>query len=134
MVLSSGKVDLRPVGFFEELGLSAYYTGRIRDAVQSQAAPNEQMVINYLKGGHVLLDVPETTMDVVAGKERIVGGPSLVSDGTWVWRRDLAYYVSRYHLKLPPEFIEHLIRHKYLPPTLSEQELEDVGKETLKFF
>jgi hypothetical protein len=133
MVLPNG-VGLRPVGFFEELGFAIHYTEKIRDAVQDRAAPNEQKVISYLNGGYVLLDVPETAVDVIAGKGRIIGGSSLVSDGTWVWRRDLAYYVGKYHLRLPAEFLDHLIQRKYVLPVLSEQDLERVGNAALRFF
>jgi hypothetical protein len=133
-VAFSDKLGLRRVGFFEELGLGIHYVGKIRHAIQNQALPNEQMIIDYLNGGYVLLDVPETATDVVAGKERIVGGPSLVSDGTWVWRLDLAYYVGKYHLSLSADFIEHLIRNKYRPPVIQERDLERVGSEALRFF
>lgn len=125
---------LHPVGFYEELGPVAHYTGKMREALQNKATPDEQKVVNYLNSGYILLDVPETTADVITGRERIVGAPSLMSDGTWVWRLDLAYYVAHYHLKLPAEFLDHLYRRQFLVPTLSTLELERAGQDALRFF
>lgn len=125
---------LRPVGFYEELGPVAHYAGKMREALQDKAAPDEQKVVNYLNGGYIMLDVPETATDVIAGKERIIGAPSLMSDGTWVWRLDLAYYVANYHLRLPAEFLDHLYRRQFLVPSLSALELERVGQDALRFF
>jgi hypothetical protein len=33
------------------------------------------------------------------------GCSSLLTVGAWVWRRDLAHYVERYHVGLPDDFV-----------------------------
>jgi len=125
---------LKLVGFFEELGSSRHYTKTIRDAVRSNPSPDENGIIEYLKAGHILLDVPETSVDAVTGRAQIVGAPSLLTDGVWLWRLDLAYYVERYHIELPREFVEHVVSRGFRVTPLTEQALEEVGLEALRFF
>jgi hypothetical protein len=133
-MVQSRRIILRPVGFFEELGVSAHYTGKMREVIQGVAAPNEQMIVDYLNSGYVLLDAPETAVDVITGKTRIIGASSLVSDGTWVWRTDLSHYLANYHLSFPADFTEHLIRCGYSIPMLSESDLATIGSESVRFF
>jgi hypothetical protein len=127
-------IDLRPVGFFEELGLASHYVGKMQKMIQGQASANERMVIDYLKSGYVLLDAPETAVDAIDGRARIAGASSLVSDGTWLWRLDLVHYLSKYHLSLPGDFIEHLAQRNYLMSELSESDLEIITTEAIRFF
>jgi hypothetical protein len=127
-------MTLRLVGFFKELGSGEYYHASIRQSVQADPARGERLVIDYLEHGHVLIDVPETSTDVISGGRRIIGASSLLTDGTWLWRRDLPYYVGTYHLSLPEDFLQHLQNGEFKVPAMSGQELEKVGQESLRFF
>ncbi|MER5737244.1 MULTISPECIES: hypothetical protein [unclassified Streptomyces] len=62
-------------------------------------------VVGYLSAGHPLFDVTELTTDVIGGAFRVPGGSSLLSDGTFVWRADLAKYVEHYRIDLPGDFL-----------------------------
>jgi hypothetical protein len=46
-----------------------------------------------------------------------------MTDGTWVWPSDLAFYVERYHVELPTDFVEHVRSCGWNPPQLSDDEL-----------
>jgi hypothetical protein len=133
-VVLPDELDLCPVGFFEELGLGFQFAGRLRDSIRGLASPDEEMVVGYLSSGYVLLDVPETAADVINSDKHIVGGPSLVSDGTWVWRLDLPYYVRTYHLARPRTFLEYLRQRDYAMPVLSALQLEIAGEKAMRFF
>jgi hypothetical protein len=125
---------LRLLGFFEELGSGEHYRGSIRDAVRARPDPSEGRVIEYLRDGHVLLDVPETSTDVLSGVARIVGAPSFLTDGLWLWRLDLPYYVGVYHLLLPQDFLDHLGQREFQVAPMSERELDEVGREAIRLF
>lgn len=133
-VVQSSGIALRPVGFFEELGLAGHYAGKIRDVARKRAAPNERDVVSYLRGGYVLLDATESATDVIAGETRITGSSSLISDGTWVWRLDLPYYVERYHLSLPGDFMAHLTSLNFVMPEIPESYLAAITAEAIKYF
>ncbi|MCA6091033.1 hypothetical protein LE181_02455 [Streptomyces sp. SCA3-4] len=79
--------------------------GSIRDAVGDAPRPDEQEIAAYLRGGHVLFASMGVVDDVLGSGESIVGGGSLFTDGEWVWRGDLSFYVTTYHLTLPDEFV-----------------------------
>lgn len=56
----------------------------------------------------------------------LVGNGSLHTDGTWLWREGLSYYVAKYHLALPREFVAHVRRLKYSPPQVPENRLVEI--------
>jgi hypothetical protein len=127
-------VMLKPVGFYTELSQTSHYRESLRDATASEPSADEPAVIAYLRAGHQLFDVPATTSDVISHDMRIVGAPSLLSDGSWVWRLDLPHYVGRYHLRLPREFLDHVRANRYSVPALSDKEMNAVGLEIREFF
>jgi hypothetical protein len=107
--LMTEELIVRTIGLFAEIGPSRpeVYRESIYDAVRPDAEPEEEDICEYLNSGIPLFDVMESTRDVISGDSYIKGGPSLLTDGTWVWREDLQYYVKRYHVALPEEFIRH---------------------------
>ncbi|WP_431683493.1 hypothetical protein [Kitasatospora sp. KL5] len=40
------------------------------------------------------------------------------------WRADLAHYVERYHLRLPPAFLEHAAANGWVPPCPDERQTD----------
>ncbi len=37
-------------------------------------------------------------------------------DGIWAWYADLVYYVEKYHVRLPNEFMEHMKMNNWMVP------------------
>ena len=60
---------------------------------------------------------------------RAVARLETATDGRWVWPRDLAYYVDTYHIVLPSEFVEHMRRGSWNPPSLSREDLMRIEDE-----
>ncbi|HEX3764094.1 MAG TPA: hypothetical protein VHW23_35615 [Kofleriaceae bacterium] len=54
--------------------------------------------------------------DVLAPKGDYICAPNIHTDGAYAWPEDLAYYVERYHVALPPEFLAHLATAKWKAP------------------
>ncbi|MFB9661294.1 hypothetical protein ACFQS3_01090 [Glycomyces mayteni] len=111
------------VGFFAELDPnSSFSQGSIHDVVSETAQPDEGLIAEYLEHGHPLVDFTETTQDVIDGRGEIIGGSSLASDNTWIWRIDLPHYVRKYHLRLPAAFVDHVRAQGFsVPPRDREQ-------------
>ncbi|HZP68084.1 MAG TPA: hypothetical protein VFB32_17410 [Rudaea sp.] len=85
------------------MGLPSIY-----EAKEKLTSLEVDKIATYLRGGVAVFDVMEATRDPFDPKIFIQGGPSLLSDGFWVWREDLAHYVERYRVGLPAEFITHV--------------------------
>lgn len=120
---------IRTLGFFADFGGGRHYQGNIRDAVREEPQANEDRVIEYLKTGHILLDVLETASDVLSGRQQLIGASSLLTDGKWVWRLDLPHYVANYHLTLPEEFLREAASQNYQIRPLTEHELVAIWEE-----
>jgi hypothetical protein len=102
---------MKAIGLIAELerGANLAHLKSIRELRHGLPASDVPKVCRYLDGGITAVDVMEATRDPLDESVSIPGGPSLVSDGQWVWRRDLSYYVERYAIALDPEFVRHAL-------------------------
>ncbi|WP_245236998.1 hypothetical protein RFN58_25005 [Streptomyces iakyrus] len=125
---------IRPVGFFSELspGWGLAETGSIRNAVRPLGEPDEKNILDYLRSGTGIWSEMSAGPDVLDPyAPEMTGIGSLYTDGTWLWREDLTYYVATYHVALPNEFVEHIRTLKYKAPVVSESRLVDIAKNDL---
>lgn len=105
----SEEIEMQVVGLFRELTREKpAFLPSIIDAKGKLAAAQVSQVAAFLRRGVPVFDVMEATPDPFDPKTFLKGGPSLVSDGHWVWREDLAHYVERYQVGLPSQFIAHV--------------------------
>ncbi|OSP38959.1 hypothetical protein B7767_34455 [Streptomyces sp. 13-12-16] len=61
----------------------------------------------------------------------MTGIGSLITDGTWLWREDLSYYIAKYHVSLPNDFLERIRSLDYTAPTVLESRLIEISTEDL---
>ncbi|MCO5411206.1 hypothetical protein [Ralstonia mojiangensis] len=102
---------MRVVGVFRELtGQKASFLPSIYEVKNKLLPQDATQLVAYLRKGVPVFDVMEATRDAFDPTKFVNGGPSLLSDGTWVWREDLAYYVECYRVDVCSEFIEHARR------------------------
>jgi hypothetical protein len=113
---------MKVIGVYNELGRD------ISDTAPSIFANADQMnsefidaVVSYLKSGVPIFDVMEGVVDPFNPSKIISGGSSLLSDGEWVWRNDLAYFVEQYKLGLPKEFLESVRLNKSVDSTKADE-------------
>lgn len=87
-------------------------------------------VVNYLESGVFCGAIPLIEEDPLVDPAEIVGPIQILTDGLWVWPNSLAYYVKRYHLQLPKEFVAHVELNGWQPPCgldVSQVSIEDQG-------
>ncbi|MFI2432198.1 hypothetical protein [Streptomyces sp. NPDC018693] len=89
---------------------------------------DEQEIIQYLLAGHDLFSVMGSSEDVLGSGESIMGGDSIYSDGEWVWRGDLWFYVRTHHVALPDEFVERIRSFRYAMPPEDLSSLMEIAK------
>lgn len=56
---------------------------------------------------------------------------SMYTDGTWIWREDLRYYLATYHVALPDDFVKHIRALDYTAPAVPESRLVDIARHDL---
>jgi len=109
---------MRTLGLFRELEPKRpdVFRSSIIDAIRELPGRYDAEVARYLDSGIPLIDIMESTTDVIGGDARISGGSSILTDGTWVWRQDLSFYVKKYHLELGRDFVEHAMKMNFAIP------------------
>ena len=119
---------MRLVGFYREFQIvdNGAYAGNIHDVVRPNPSVDEAEVLSYLNGGARVVEFMEAARDVISGDNYVTAGSSLVTDGLWVWRLDLAHYVARYHLELDREFLLRVAEHDGVCPEVSMEALRSV--------
>ncbi|MFB8138560.1 WD40 repeat domain-containing protein [Streptomyces parvus] len=103
-------LKLQPVGLFPQM-----YEGwlehlpSIHEARTGQVLDDRDRVIAYMKTEEFgALDYMSAVPDLLDRKEFIPGGPSLHTDGVWVWRTDSIHCFERHRLEIPEEFLRHV--------------------------
>jgi hypothetical protein len=125
---------IRPVGFFSELspGWVLAESGSIKDAVRFSAGPDESRILDYLRNGTAIWSEMSAGPDVLdPDAPDLPGVGSLFTDGTWLWREDLPYYVAKYHVSLPDEFVAHTRDLNYETPPVLDTRLIDIATQDL---
>lgn len=117
------------VGFFRELADDEPGLPSLRDAVRPVAHPDAERIVAYLKAGVGLAGVGCYVGDVLNPSAQFAISPGLETDGVWLWRADLAYYVATYHVELPDEFVTHMRKNGWIVPELSEADEDLLGKQ-----
>jgi hypothetical protein len=99
---------LRRVGNFQELGYDDDPNApRLVDVRGKRAPDNKAEVVRYLRSGKTLIVSPGIDQDVFDDRKR-ADTSSIVTDGTFMWQRQIAYYVEHYDIELPAEFEAHM--------------------------
>lgn len=124
-------MKLKEIGFFRELRHSERTGPSLVEAqhqLQLQQADVDE-IVRYLEEAPTLATTGSLVDDVLNDQVKAVAREEIATDGTWVWRRDLAYYVRQYRVGLPSDFVAAVrLRHGELP-ALTEAELQRLAHD-----
>ncbi len=112
------------VGFFRELPHGFTAAPSLLDAVNATAHEDEQRIARYLRTGTLICLTMGPGVDFLSPVRKLIDSPSLMTDGVWVWSKDLAYYVETYHVRIPEELMDRMRSCGWTPPIPSEADLE----------
>lgn len=122
--LEAGAVtELKPLGMYREM-----YNGErdelpsIRDALIPARSAEHARVLDYLRAAPGVFDVMSAVPNLLADEDWIPGGPSLHSDGVWIWRTDFIEYYAEHALALPADFLDYIRENGYLPASFDRRE------------
>ncbi|MFJ1610229.1 hypothetical protein ACIOHS_43985 [Streptomyces sp. NPDC088253] len=94
-------IILMRTGFFET-------AADVSAAAASGGRPSEELVARYLEQGEVVVAASQWVDDLLDADSKNICQYSIRTDGVWVWPDSLAYYVRRYHVRLPVEFLSRM--------------------------
>ncbi|MGC4856695.1 hypothetical protein ACLQ24_25810 [Micromonospora sp. DT4] len=100
--------------------------------VNATPLPDAVQVEDYLRHGHGLIDVMGAEIDVLGSGRHLVGGASVLTDGEWLWRDDLRFYLATYRVQLPTEFLATVRGNDYRVPALRGDQLQLAGEEATR--
>ena len=106
---------LTRVGFFREMSHAEPTDPSLAEARADAPAPQQDALAAYLTAGRVYISTPGLAKDVFDPKT-VIGPPSYLTDGTYVWPGDAAYYVRKYNARLPAAFAEHAAAREFKIP------------------
>jgi hypothetical protein len=110
---------LQRVGFYRQMPHGEPTDPDITAASADVAGPDEEALASYLDAGHVYIATAGIVTDVVDGRTPI-GPAHYLTDGTYVWPGDVAYYVRTYHLRLPDGFVDHARSNGWAVPASTD--------------
>ncbi|MEU8213747.1 hypothetical protein AB0B85_31610 [Micromonospora sp. NPDC049044] len=116
---------------FREFGpiRSAEPQESIFDNVTAEELPDLAQVVTYLDSGHVLIDVMDVANDAFDATRQLMNGSTVMTDGDWLWRKDLAYYVRSHRVAVPEDFLALIRERDYVVPPRGVPELTSCSRQ-----
>lgn len=87
---------------------------------------HEEDIARYLEFAPNYCALGTVASDVLDPSAEALLFPGRNTDGIYGWPSELGYYVRKYHLSLPKEFIEHMQASNWLPPNENELDWDKV--------
>lgn len=119
---------LKSVGFFRELKHGGPNQPSLNESASKEPRPDEAKIVSYLRSGNLLVACPGVGQDALE-KGKLSGPLHIYTDGKWAWPGDLAYYVTKYHVSLPEEFIQQMKANNWEVPHLNREVLATLKRE-----
>lgn len=121
--------QLCQVGFFQEMFADSEIRPSLRAFVADTPQPDESKIIAYLKSGVGFSARAEYVSDVLDPSSKPGLLAHLVTDGKYLWRTDLAYYVAKYHVRLQDEFVAYMRSNHWTVPDESQIDVDNLTAE-----
>lgn len=115
---------LKRLGFYKELKhVSSEISLREDVGRNNLSVGDSQKTIEYLRSGYVLAISASYAFDVLSEEKVIIDSISILTDGEWVWSNDYIYYLEKYNLSLPKDFINYIRKIDWILPKLSHEDV-----------
>jgi len=113
---------------FRELG-GAASAPSLKDARSLAPLPDRTEVVKYLSSAPLFVACPGLEGDVLDPSVQTAGPLHILTDGEWEWPAVLAYYVQKYNIGLPQDFLDHIRARNCVPPSYEEIDYNSISLE-----
>ena len=120
-------MNIISTGYFKEMPHGKDNSPSIKEVIGKEQKEYIDKIYEYLSSGIILVTSPGVATDVIKPDVGEIGTISAMTDGIWLWPSDLAYYVKKYGVKLPEEFIETMRNNNWS----INLKLDDIDFDTL---
>ena len=88
----------------------------LRAAMSDEPQDHEADIIRYLETAANYSALGKVVGDVLNPGEKAAIYPGTNTDGLYLWPSELGYYVRKYHVHLPNEFVARMASLNWIPP------------------
>jgi hypothetical protein len=99
----------------------------LRDYIGPEGQENEDKIASYLESAASYSGVGKIVGDLLDPNAPAVLFPGRRTDGLYVWPAELAYYVRKYHVRVPRELADRMASLNWRPPTADEIDWKRLG-------
>ncbi len=120
-------------GFFRELMAgdpSDPSLENSRDKLPQELRP---LAAQYLRGGSIWVTTGMLLDDWFDGTPAVAPEADK-TDGVWLWPGHYAYYVEKYGVDIPQDFLDHMSRQGWVAPELPEAKMREVEEQFFQQF
>jgi hypothetical protein len=115
---------LKQVGFFKELPHGDPHAASLNESKNQLKDDLVKNISDYLESGILFIASPGVAKDVLSENKEIIGTLGILTDGVWAWPADLSYYVGKYRVGLPMDFVEYMKHNNWQKSEVNIRELE----------
>lgn len=115
---------LKRVGFFKELPHGDPHAVSLSESINQLNGDLVKSATDYLDTGTLFIASPGLARDFLSENKEIIGTLGILTDGVWAWPADLSYYVNKYKVGLPTDFLAHIKQHNWQTSEVNVDELE----------
>lgn len=101
------------IGFYSEISKDESDKEHIKDYINKFKSKNKQKVLNYLNNGICLVACGGTFPDIIDDKKDVKLNHDFLTDGEYVWYRDISYYVDKYNVYIDENFLRKIDERNY---------------------
>lgn len=101
------------------------YKGAMREDFGEVTPEEKARIMFFLKNGTKLFILNQRKKDLIF--PNIEEGPykNLRTDGEWIWGRDVGYYVRKYSIRPPADFIKHMEEVNFKSAFVDDKKLSE---------
>jgi hypothetical protein len=116
-------MSLRKIGFFYKSSGDEAVPGTLVESRGLLALALRSRVATYLRSGTVL-GISDGSYKDWFNPSNVAGKKELLTDGLWLWPGSFAYYVERYGVAVPQDFLDHMAAQGWSARPLRAEELQ----------